>query len=443
MQKTYTSIIFLILIAFMSSCSPFQEPLIVYPTYTQKMATIYDITFSPSQSVTVFWYNKEIPSENIQQFEIQYKTTTAASFDNLIFSLSNTTIISPNYYAYTIPPLNQGYAQYEFKIRSLDYDGFPSYFSAIYTKTYVGPLSYLNQITYFSTDIGTSTFLNPAGLAINSSGQIFVADKFQHCIFQFNTNYQWEATFGTPGIAQNDLEHFSYPCALVFDAQDNLYVADSGNNRIVRFHPQDFPNSVQKWQAEIPTSSNQIDFHPVGLTYHNPSKSLYCSDKTNKRIIKLSFDDSNTFIAAETYLDLTNLSPTVTGISGLTSDENHLYILTNYDILKYALASASLLLRWGQNPSSLDQNLWQGDLNSTNALQGISLDNTNQKLYVTDTFHHQIFIFSPSGNYLANWGQNGTAIGQFQSPQSLFFHQQKLYISDNETSSTRLQIFQE
>lgn len=101
----------------------------------------------------------------------------------------------------------------------------------------VQPLEYITspdftgyQITIqpFSADLMIPGFFSqPEGAAIDNSGNIYVADATKDSVYKFNS-------FGDLLIGFGGEEQFKNPNSVAF-FDKTLYVADTGNNRIVRF----------------------------------------------------------------------------------------------------------------------------------------------------------------------------------------------------------------
>ncbi len=81
----------------------------------------------------------------------------------------------------------------------------------------------------------------PEGLAVDASGNLYIADSFNHCVRQIDRDSGLITTFagigkrgygGDGGPAVNAL--FRYIIGIVIDAQGNMYLADSDNQRVRR-----------------------------------------------------------------------------------------------------------------------------------------------------------------------------------------------------------------
>jgi DNA-binding beta-propeller fold protein YncE len=82
-----------------------------------------------------------------------------------------------------------------------------------------------------STD-GDGEFSNPQGVATDSSGNVYVADTWNHRIQKFDPSGGFITKWGNPGSGDGQ---FISPLGVAIDHSGNVYVADSGNNRIQKF----------------------------------------------------------------------------------------------------------------------------------------------------------------------------------------------------------------
>ena len=90
--------------------------------------------------------------------------------------------------------------------------------------------------------LGATQLNEPYGVAVDSAGNVFVADTFNHRVQRFVSGCENTATVKCTGVtvaggngygsAANQL---NTPFGVAFDANGNLYVADSYNNRVQKF----------------------------------------------------------------------------------------------------------------------------------------------------------------------------------------------------------------
>jgi sugar lactone lactonase YvrE len=76
-----------------------------------------------------------------------------------------------------------------------------------------------------------ATLNNPLAVAIDSAGDLFIADSGNYRIRKVTLAAGTIITAGDDGIVYRDTHH-GYPCAIAIDAAGNLHVADSGVSRI-------------------------------------------------------------------------------------------------------------------------------------------------------------------------------------------------------------------
>ena len=100
-------------------------------------------------------------------------------------------------------------------------------------------------------------FNDPAGVAVDSSGNVYVADKDNHRIQKFDNNGNFITKWGSNGWTGNG--QFQYPEDVAVDSSLNVYVADTYNHRIQKFAPvSKLPNRpIQSYSYCV--SSSQIN----------------------------------------------------------------------------------------------------------------------------------------------------------------------------------------
>jgi sugar lactone lactonase YvrE len=89
---------------------------------------------------------------------------------------------------------------------------------------------------------GPKVFLNPAAIAVNLAGVVYVADAARNTIEVITVGGMVSTLAGSGGLAgsqdgSGSAARFNQPSGLVLDASGNLYVADSGNATVRKISP--------------------------------------------------------------------------------------------------------------------------------------------------------------------------------------------------------------
>jgi alpha-tubulin suppressor-like RCC1 family protein len=136
-------------------------------------------------------------------------------------------------------------------------------------------------------------FRNPAGVAIDEAGNVFVGDRNNHKIRKITPDGSMVITFAGTGIAGSKdttaalSASFNLPTGLAFDNTGNLWVADEGNHKIRKITAAGvvttlagtgFPGS--KDTAAGSFASFQF---PAGVAMNDSGK-LYVADANNHKI---------------------------------------------------------------------------------------------------------------------------------------------------------------
>jgi sugar lactone lactonase YvrE len=138
-------------------------------------------------------------------------------------------------------------------------------------------------------------FLYPYGIAVDASGTLFVADTFNHTIRRIQSGGLVSTHAGLAGArgSSNGLganARFNYPFALAADTSGNLYVADSFNHAIRRI---DVSSNVFTLAGS--GSSGSVDGTGVSAQFYQPSGvavdasgNVYVADTYNSTIRRVT-----------------------------------------------------------------------------------------------------------------------------------------------------------
>ncbi|CAF3269506.1 unnamed protein product [Rotaria socialis] len=76
----------------------------------------------------------------------------------------------------------------------------------------------------------------PYGIFVDTLGTLYVADSWNDRVMRWTQGYKKQGTVIVGGNGQGGgANQFQYPIGLSFDRHGNLYVADELNNRVQRF----------------------------------------------------------------------------------------------------------------------------------------------------------------------------------------------------------------
>jgi len=198
----------------------------------------------------------------------------------------------------------------------------------------------------------TAEFYNPQGLTIDASGNLYVSDIGDNIIRKVTSAgvVSTLAGRGTSGYADGTGTSavFNKPIGLAVDASGNVYVADKGNNVIRMITPAGVVSTL----AGLNTTVSQIDGTGTAATFNTPTGiavdatgNVYVADQGNNAVRKITSGGVVTTLLGTNLLKTTLGAPT-----GICVDKNaNIYItdtngrileLSNNNVL-YSLAGVS------------------------------------------------------------------------------------------------------
>ena len=144
--------------------------------------------------------------------------------------------------------------------------------SVIWFTTDLATLISISGPSVFSsnqTTIASSGLRYPGGVAVDTSGQVFVADTYNSRIVSMNADGSNQTTIAATG--------FSYPMGVAVDTSGHVFVADFGHSRIVSM------NADGSHQTTIGSGFN----YPSGVAV-DTSGHVFVGDTNNNQIVSMN-----------------------------------------------------------------------------------------------------------------------------------------------------------
>ncbi|MBF0565025.1 MAG: hypothetical protein HQK89_07275 [Nitrospirae bacterium] len=267
-------------------------------------------------------------------------------------------------------------------------------------------------------------FKLPDGVAIDSSGNVFVVESFGARIQRFTSDGVFVAKWACKGagdITGSDPGGFSNPGGIAFDKDGNVYIADSWYGRIQKFTPD---GQFLKMWGSWGTGDGQMEV-PVHLQVDG-SNNIYVGDCLNNRIQKFTGDG----VFIKKWGSQGDGAGQFNGCPTFAMDKNNIIFVTDgYKIQRFN-SDGQFIDKWGN----------YGSGNDTLNNPGMIAIDQNGNVYVYDNTKSIIQKFASNGSFITSWGGNGTENGKFNGPQGIFADSDGyVYVAD--TANYRVQKF--
>jgi len=214
----------------------------------------------------------------------------------------------------------------------------------------------------------------------------------------YNVKLTTLKAFGRIGKGNGE---FNSPYGVACNPQGEVYIADAGNNRIVKLR---YTQGVLKFDKIIAESLGE----PKGVALDS-KRNLYVTDTKNSRIIMYDSTGQEVYAwSRELYQP--------TAIAVIDKDDNYNYHLEDFVIVvDNDCKRIQKFSRSGQVLASTDARM----IGLTNAQFAYLAIDYHANIYVTDMINNQIHKFDRNLNYIIPIGRKGSGEVEFISPRGI------------------------
>jgi len=277
-----------------------------------------------------------------------------------------------------------------------------------------------NNATLVNGPKSLAQFFEPSDVAIDKAGNLYVADSSNHCIRKVSPQGDVSTFAGTHhrGFADGpgNQAQFSAPAGIAVDTAGNLYVADTGNHRIRKISPSGEVSTLAgsgETAGFADGAGHQARFHgPVGIAV-DAEGNLYVADAGNHRIRQVSpLGEVSTFAGSkEGFVDCFKTLAQFNNPSAVALDAaGNLYVTDTWNSrIRKVSPKGDVSTVAGDSYGGLRD----GPKNRAQfgGLSGIALDAAGN-LYVADTGNHRIRKVSPKGDVSTLAGSGATGMDE-------------------------------
>jgi tripartite motif-containing protein 71 len=262
------------------------------------------------------------------------------------------------------------------------------------------------------------------GVAVDSSGNVYVADTGNDRVQKFTNTGTFIRKWGSfcdvfGGNVCNG--QFDGPRGIAVDSSGNVFVGDTGNDRIQKF--SNTGNFIRKWGT---SGSGNSQFGEIEGVAVDSSGNVFVADG-HPYIQK--FSNTGTFI--KKWGGPGQFSePSYLAVDRRSGQQNVFVAdFDNHNIQKFS-NSGTFIKKWGSNGGSNGQ---------FRHPEGVAVDSSGN-VFVADTYNHRIQKFSNTGTFIRKWGSLGTGNGQFEYPNGIAVDKSgNVFVAD--TDNDRIQKF--
>jgi uncharacterized protein (TIGR03437 family) len=259
----------------------------------------------------------------------------------------------------------------------------------------------------YSGDGGLATsaqLRGPTGIAIDAGGNLYIADQPNNVIRQISaagaiTTVAGTGTAGFSGDGGRATSaQLSRPNGVAVDAGGNLYIADTGNNRIRKVSAEGIITTIAGGSAfgysgDGDPAYDALLNSPSGVAV-DASGNLYIADTGNRQIRKISTAGIISTVPTSFVASELGISPLLEPISVAVDDAGNLFIAEELNRIRKVSATGAVTIVAGNNTAG-----YSGDGGPAREAQlyapyGVAV-NAGGDVYIADSLNNAVRLVTP------------------------------------------------
>lgn len=243
-----------------------------------------------------------------------------------------------------------------------------------------------------------ASFNGPSGIAVDSVGNVYVADTYNHTIRAITPAGVVTTLAGLAGNSgsadgSGSTARFNYPSGVAVDSSSTVYVADTSNHTIRKIVGGTVSTFAGSAGVRGNTNSPALFAYPNALIVDS-SGNVFVADSYNYTIRKITSGGSVSTYAGTAgsagSTDGTGTAALFNQPSGITVDSSgNLYVADTYNDTIRKIASGAVVTTLAGSPGVIGTVDGTGALARFSQPYGITVDSSGN-LYIADTRNHTI-----------------------------------------------------
>ncbi len=291
----------------------------------------------------------------------------------------------------------------------------------------IEPLSELSHETSIFPEKIEGSFKEPNAVAVDAEGNIWVADSGHDRVLEFNKERKYLGQFGSEGTGE---EQFRGIKGIAVDSEGDVFATDYGNDRVQEWRATSEEHFTHVRNFGSPGTTLGHFVEPTGIAIDSAGK-IWVRNSLGLKLQEWARQTNGEYTAEGGFGEAKAVGG---GPTGLAASNGKLYVpgWGPSGVLVYTDSTTE-----HKEPVELDQKPGTGE-GEADMPSGIAVDPTTGNLYVTEVGTNRVQEFKESGAFVIAFGSAGSGNGQLSGPLGVAIASSgQIYVAD--TANNRIE----